>query len=190
MRLVAIALLATVATQIFYITVLSGSPNADAMRPIVWSLEAVAFSLVVIGALAALPNARGAALALAAIALGGATNVVQVGMGLAEFGPAREAGGDVFNTVLAGAFFLYFHGKAMFGLAALLIGLGALRDGGGLEKGLGGLAVLAGLAAAALGVYSFGVGMEIMQPAGAAGTLATALLAVLLLMRSGKLAEG
>lgn len=186
LRLVAFALLATVASQIFYITVVQGSDGGGALRPYVWTLEAVAFSLATIGALAALAHSRGLAIVLGAIALGSVTNVIQVGMGLAEFGPAREASGEVFNTVLAGAFFLYFHAKAMYGLAALLLGLAALKSGGGLKKGLGGLAALAGLAALVLGIYSMGVGMGIMFAAGAAGTAATALLALLLLGTNGE----
>lgn len=186
-RAIAIALLATVATQIFYISVVSGSDSADTLRPIVWMTELVAFSIIAASAIVLAGRSHFGAFAFAAIALGGITNVIQVGMGLAEFGPAREAGDEaVFGTVLAGAFFLYFHGKAMFGAAAILLGAAAASSGAGATRIIGALAALAGLAAVALNLVAMGSGMDIMFAAGGAGTAAAALLGLLLLIMRPK----
>ena len=80
--------------------------------------------------------------------------------------------------MLAGAFFLYFHGKAMIGMAAIGVGLAAWKQGSVLAKGLGGASVLAGLAAAGLNLLGMANGMDMIFPAGAAGTAATALVAL------------
>ena len=186
-----LALLVTVATQIFYITVISGGENVDGLRMIVWTLEAITFSVIAMTALVLSGNAAFSRAAFAAIAIGAVTNIIQVGMGLAEFGPAREAADEaVFGTVIAGAFFLYFHGKAMFGLAAILISLALFARLGGIAKILAGLTGLAGLIAAIINVLGMAQGMEFVQAAGAAGTLSTALLGVLLLIVPAKLMHG
>jgi hypothetical protein len=177
---VAFALLGTVATQLFYIGVVS--PTDDAMlRKITWVTEMALFSLVAVAALAL--AARGAMpLVWSAVALAGIVNVIQVGIGLAEFGPAGEAADPkVFASVLAGAFFLYFHGKAMIGMAAIGVGLAAWSDGSTLTKVLGAGSILAGLAAAVLNLLGMANGMEAVFAAGAAGTVATALLALTVL---------
>ena len=186
-----LALLVTVATQIFYITVISGGENVDGLRMIVWTLEAITFSVIAMTALVLSGNAAFSRAAFAAIAIGAVTNIIQVGMGLAEFGPAREAADEaVFGTVIAGAFFLYFHGKAMFGLAAILISLALFARLGGIAKILAGLTGLAGLIAAIINVLGMAQGMEFVQIAGATGTLSTALLGVLLLIVPAKLMHG
>lgn len=185
--LLAAMLLSVVATQIFYIAVVSGSENADTLRMLVWTWEAIAFSLAAVSAFVLTARSPVAAGAFAAIALGSATNVIQVGMGLAEFGPARGSeDGAVFGTVIAGAFFLYFHGKALFGLAAIILGAMSFRNMGGAAKIVGVLAALAGLASVAINIYAMANGMGAenanVQPAGAAGTAATFFLGLLLLL--------
>ena len=186
-----LALLVTVATQIFYITVISGGENVDGLRMIVWTLEAITFSVIAMTALVLSGNAAFSRAAFAAIAIGAVTNIIQVGMGLAELGPAREAADEAgFGTVIAGAFFLYFHGKAMFGLAAFLISLALFARLSGIAKIVAGLTGLAGLIAAIINVLGMAQGMEFVQIAGAAGTLSTALLGVLLLIVPAKLMHG
>lgn len=178
---IAVALLATVATQLFYIGVVSPQDSA-VLRKITWTSEMVLFTLV---AWAALPLAARSKLPLvwSAVALSGLFNVIQVGMGLLEFPQAQAAADEaVFRTVLNGAFFLYFHGKMMIGLAAIGIGLVALRGNGVLWKGLGGFTIAGGVAAVALNGYSMANGMELVFQAGAAGTAATALFAVTALL--------
>lgn len=177
---VAIALLATVATQLFYIGVVS--PTDDALlRKITWVSEMAVYSLLTIAALALI--ARGTMpLVWSAIALAGMVNILQVGMGMAEFGPAGEATDPkVFASVLGGAFFLYFHGKAMIGMAAIGAGLVAWGRGTAPAKGLGALSIISGAAAAGLNLLGMADGMAWVFPAGAAGTAAAALLGVTML---------
>lgn len=180
---VAIAMLATVATQLFYVGVVSPSDDA-LLRKITWMTEMALYSLVTAVALALV--ARGTMpLVWSAIALAGVVNVVQVGIGLAEFGPAGEASDPkVFASVLGGAFFLYFHGKAMIGLAAAGAGIAAWGEGTTPAKTLGAISIVAGLVAAGLNLLGMANGMGWIFPAGAAGTVATAMLgATVLTMR-------
>ena len=177
---VAIALLASVATQVFYVTVVSEAAPDTVLRPATWLTEMAIFSLA---AVAALPLAARSAcpLAASAIVLASVLNVIQVGIGLSMFGPAQEAGGPVFAAILQGAFFFYFQAKALLGLAAIGVGLAALRTGG-VGKLIGAGAILGGIAAAVANLMGMAQGMEQGSfPAGAAGTFATALLAVALL---------
>ncbi|MXO91894.1 thiamine biosynthesis protein ThiC [Pontixanthobacter aquaemixtae] len=180
-RLTALLLILTVVTQIIYFAIYSG--GGEPPRMIIWTAEAVAFLGVSVFALVALARQPLHSAMWAAIAMGGVLNVVQVGMGLAMFAPLQDAGeamAPAFGAVLAGAFFLYFAGKFLFGFAAILIGLGVARSGGGAGKALGGLAALAGLAALLANLGAMAKGMDLVFPAGAAGTAATLLLALLL----------
>jgi hypothetical protein len=171
---VAIALLATVATQLFYIGVVSPADDA-LLRKGTWVTEMALYSVITVAALALL--ARGSMpLVWAAIAIAGLVNVIQVGIGLAAFGPAGEASDPkVFASVLGGAFFLYFHGKAMIGMAAVGAGLAAWQQGSAMAKALGAAGVVAGVVAAALNLLGMANGMDMVFAAGAAGTAATAL---------------
>lgn len=172
--IVAFALLATVATQLFYIGVVSPSDDA-LLRKITWVSEMALFSLIAVAALSL--AARGTMpLVWAAVALSGIVNVIQLGIGLAEFGPAGEASDPkVFASVLGGAFYLYFHGKAMIGMAAIGAGMAAFGQGRTWVKALGVAAIVAGFAAAVLNLLGMANGMDLVFAAGAAGTAATAL---------------
>lgn len=172
-------LIITVVTQLIYI----GLSSAEIQPPanIIWTVEAVAFLAIAVFAL--VPMARGSAhsAAWAAVALGGAFNVIQVGMGLAMFGPLKDAGdalAPAFEAVLAGAFFLYFAGKFLFGFAGLLLGLHLLRIGGGAAKAVGGLAALTGVGAIATNLMGMSAGMDVVMLAGGVGTAATLFLAI------------
>ncbi len=183
-----VALLSIVATQIIYFAL--SHAGADINRTILWGLEAVLFGLIAVVALSLVGRAA-VPLAMSAIALGGVLNIVQLGMGLAMFGPLSE-GGDAlapaFKAVLGGAFFLYFAGKAMFGFAAAALAFAAYGAGGPMHKGLAVLAGLAGLAALAVNAVAMATGMDLAIPAGATGTVATVLLA-LLLAGNGRIAD-
>lgn len=189
-QLVAILLIVTVVTQIAYIAISNG--GGEPPRMLIWTAEAVAFLGISIFALVALVRQAGNLAAWAAIAVGGLLNVVQVGMGLAMFGPVKDAGeamAPAFQAILAGAFFLYFAGKFLFGFAGILIGSGMLRGRGGVGKAgkvVGGLTILTGLAAALVNLYAMAVGMDVVFQAGAAGTAATLLLAIAILMNAPK----
>ena len=179
-QLAAILMIATVATQIIYFALYSN--GMDINRMVIWTTEAVAFLGIGVFALAVAAKAGSNTVAWSAIAAGGLLNVVQVGMGLAMFAPLSEAGealAPAFQSVLAGAFFLYFAGKFLFGAAAILIGLGAFKTGSGAGKAIGGLAVLGGIAAMVTNVGGMAVGMDMVFPAGAAGTAATLFLGLI-----------
>ncbi|UIP05935.1 hypothetical protein LY632_09485 [Erythrobacter sp. SDW2] len=175
--IIAITLLAAVATQLFYIGEVS--PTDDALlRKITWVSEMALYSVLTMAALALI--ARGTMpLVWSAVALAGIVNILQLGIGLAEFGPAAEAKDPkVFASVLGGAFFLYFHAKAMIGMAAIGTGLAAWGRATALAKGLGGLTVIAGAAAVGLNLLGMADGMAWVMQAGAAGTTATALFGI------------
>ncbi|NMW32205.1 hypothetical protein HKD42_09040 [Altererythrobacter sp. RZ02] len=179
-------LIVTVVTQLIYIGLRSAEIEFDSST--IWTIEAVAFLAISVFAL--VPMARGSAhtAAWAAVALGGAFNVIQVGMGLAMFGPVSEAGealAPVYQSILAGAFFLYFAGKFLFGFAGILLGLHLIRIGGGAAKAVGALAALTGLGALATNLMGMSAGMDMVMIAGAAGTAATLFLA----MAAGMLAQ-
>ncbi len=182
LQAVPLAMIVLVVTQLSYV-VLSNS-GFEMHRRVIWTTEAVAFLGITVLALAALAQHSKLAPAWAAIAASGVLNVVQVGMGLAMFGPLKDAGeamAPAYEAVVAGAFFLYFAGKWLFGLAAILVGAAMLR-GTGLAKAAGILAILAGLAAMAVNLLGMATGMAWIFPAGATGTAATLLLAIALAM--------
>lgn len=181
-RIVAVLLFAIVATQIVYFAL--SESGAEINRMIIWSAEAVAFLGIAVFALVCLGRGLDRQVAWAAIAVGGVLNLVQVGMGLAMFPPLSEAGeamAPAFQAILAGAFFLYFAGKFLFGAAAVVIGADLLRRGPG-AKIVGALAVLAGLIAMVINLGAMGQGMSLVFPAGAAGTVTTLLLGVAIAM--------
>lgn len=188
-QIVAIALLSVVVTQLIYI----GLSNAglDIERPIIWTTEAFAFLAMAVAALVVLARGAGHPVTWATIALGGVLNAIQAGMGIAMFPPLQDAGDSLkpaFDAVLAGAFFLYFAGKALFAVAAIDLGLGLLRSAGSAGKSLGSRVVLiltglSGLAALVINVFAMGAGMDMVFVAGAVGTVATAFLALTLIVQ-------
>lgn len=182
LQAVPLAMIVLVVTQLSYV-VLSNS-GFEMHRRVIWTTEAVAFLGITVLALVALAQHSKLAPAWAAIAVGGVLNVVQVGMGLAMFGPLKDAGeamAPAYEAVVGGAFFLYFAGKWLFGLAAILVGAAMLR-GTGLAKAAGMLAIFSGLAAMAVNLLGMASGMAWIFPAGATGTAATLLLAIALSM--------
>ncbi|MGB3796811.1 MAG: hypothetical protein WA957_10970 [Alteraurantiacibacter sp.] len=154
--------------------------QTEPARQIIWSLEVLAFLTVAISGLALLPARP---LIGAAIAAGGIVNTIQAGMGLVMFGPLGE-GGDavapVFTAVLSMAFLLYFAGKVAFGVAALAAGVAIWRGAHGATRIMGGLAALTGLIAVGLNALAIIPETQITYVAGGAGTVATLLLALVL----------
>ena len=181
-QIVAFLLLAVVVTQIIYFAL--SSNGSEINRMIIWSTEAVAFLGISVFALACLVRSPRHALAWAAIAVSGVLNTIQVGMGLAMFEPLSEAGeamAPAFQSILAGAFFLFFAGKFLFGLSAILIGAALLR-GGRAAKAIGVVTVLAGLVSIAVNLGAMATGMTLIFAAGAAGTVATLVLGIAVAM--------
>ncbi|MFA6219831.1 MAG: hypothetical protein WC692_08655 [Erythrobacter sp.] len=184
-RALATLLLITVATQIFYITVVMAAGDETPLRPATWLLEELVFlGIVILGFDLAVRQADKAWLWLA-VAISGLFNAVQVGMGLSMFAPA-EKGSDsdpqLFATVLAGAFFFYFVAKLLLGAVAVVLGFGGFSTQAGLvRRALAGLMVLSGLAAVGIDLLAILDSKSWLFPAGAAGTVATAFLALGLL---------
>lgn len=180
-QIIIFALFSVVITQLIYVAL--SSADADINRMVIWITEAVAFLAMSLFGLILLVQSNSNGAAWIAVVLAGIFNVIQVGMGLAMFGPLTDAGeamAPAFQSVLAGAFFLYFVGKFLFGFAAILTGATLLRSGAGTANGVGGLAVLTGLAAMATNLVAMAVGMDMVQSAGAAGTVATLFLGIAL----------
>lgn len=182
-RLVAFLLVILVATQLSY--VMLSDAGFQMHRTVIWATEAVVFLAIAVLSLTALArDGQQLALAWAAMAVSGVVNVVQVGMGLAMFAPLKDAGpamAPAYQATVAGAFFLYFAGKLLFGFAAVIVGAQLLR-GTGLAKATGALAILGGLAAMVANMGGIITGMPMVYPAGATGTVATLLLAAALAM--------
>lgn len=181
-RAVPLLLLILVTTQLSYV-VLSDA-GFQMHRTAIWATEAVVFLAIAVLSLAALANSGRLASAWATMAVSAILNVVQVGMGLAMFAPLKDAGpamAPAYQATVAGAFFLYFAGKLLFGFAAIVVGAYLVRSTG-LAKVTGALAILGGLAAMAANLGGIIAGMAMVFPAGATGTVATLLLAAALAM--------
>ncbi len=186
LRTLGLALLLTVASQIFYIAVVSNAGGDTMLRPLTWYTELFAFCAVAATGFALSARLPGSAVLWSVVALSGVLNTLQVAMGLSMFGPAMEAGETVpqlFSAILAGAFFLYFLAKLLLGLAGLVLGARALHADGTMNIAFGVLAVLTGLAAIGLNLLAMIDAESWRFAAGAAGTAATALVGVLLLTR-------
>lgn len=199
-KLTALAMIVVVLTQIAYMTV----KGAVITGPMIWGTEAIAFLAIAVLALMMLADnsARGTAnnggaplaspLAWISLSLFGLFNTVQVGMGLTMFGPVGDAGealAPVMDAIVGGAFFFYFAGKVMVGVAAIAFGLALLKAGGGAAKVIGGLAALAGLAAVLTNIAGMLMGRDVVTIAGAAGTAATLFAAIAVLMLAPKTAS-
>lgn len=188
--LVACALLLTVATQVFYVAVVANAGADTLLRPLTWFIELAAFLMVAVLGHTLAARQPAAATLWTAVAVSGLLNLLQVAIGLSMFNPAMEAGEgqeQLFATVLAGAFFLYFLAKLVLGLAAVALGASGWQQGNGAARLLGAVGVLGGLAAGVLNALAMIDSETWMFAAGAAGTLATALVgAMLLTMRTGQ----
>ena len=198
-KLVSIALIATVVLQLIYMAFLGGPQpaeagaaltNADVIRYFdergaqitsVWAIEAAAFIIIALTAFVTL--ARGAAMAAAWCALGlfGVFNLIQIGIGLAMFEPAARAGGDesgLFFVFVSGAFFFFYLAKVFLGIAAASFGL---RIAGARSAGLkilGGMTLIAGLTAIGANFAAMMLGNPVLLLAGATGTVAALFTAV------------
>lgn len=171
-------------SQPIYTALYLGAPDVD--RRFLWGLEGLIFVLLATFAGSALVMAKQYVVGFSAIAFSAVLNVVQVGVGLTQFGPFREAAeanpdlSGVAFSVVAFSFFGYNAAKILLGLAAIVFGMARLKAGG---KFLGGLTALVGLIAFAANtlVMMFGLNGFLPSPvAGGSGVLATLLLAICL----------
>lgn len=184
-KIVAVLLLLAAASQPIYTALYIGAPEID--RQFIWGLEGLIFTLMAAFAGSALVLAKQHTLGFSAIAFSAVLNVVQVGVGLTQFGPFREAAqanpelGGIGFSVVAFSFFGYNAAKILLGLAAVDFGMAKMKDG---AKALGGITLLVGLVALATNtlVMMFSlVGTPLGRVAGASGVLAALLLAICLL---------
>ena len=184
-KITAILLLLAAISQPIYTALYLGAPEVD--RQFLWGLEGLIFVLIAAFAGATLVTAKHYVVGFSAIAFSAALNVVQVGVGLTQFGPFREAAeanpelGGVAFSVVAFSFFGYKAAKILLGLAAIVFGMAKMKDGG---RALGGLTVLVGAVAFVANtlVMMFGLNGFLPSPvAGGSGVLATLLLAICLL---------
>ncbi len=183
-KTVAVLLLLTAISQPIYTALYLGAPEID--RQFLWGLEALIFVLLAAFAGSALVMAKRYTLGFSAVAFSAALNVVQVGVGLTQFGPFRaaaEANADLSGvafSVVAFSFFGYNAAKILLGLAAVVFGMANMNDGG---RVLGGATVLVGAVAFVANTLVMMFGLEGFLPspvAGGSGVLATLLLALCL----------
>lgn len=183
-KIVAILLLLAGLSQPVYTALYIGAPEFD--RQFLWGLEGLVFVLLAAYAGSALVMAKRYTLGFSAIAFSAVLNVIQVGVGLTQFGPFGAAAqanaefGVVAASVVAFSFFGYNAAKILLGLAAIVFGMGKMGAGG---KALGGLTALVGTVAfvANAAVMMFGRDGLVPSPvAGGTGVAATLLLALCL----------
>lgn len=184
-KCVAVALLLAAISQPIYTALYLYAPEVD--RQFLWGLEGLLFVLLAAFAGSALVMAKRFSLGFSAIAFAAVLNVVQVGVGLTQFGPFRQAAeanpdfAVVAGSVVAFSFFGYNAAKLLLGLAAIVFGMAKMKAGG---KALGGLTALVGVVAFVTNtlVMMFGLQGFVPSPiAGGSGVLATLLLAICLL---------
>ena len=179
---ISILLLLAVATQVLY-TVLYVAAK-EVPRIWLWGVEGLIFVLLAAIAGAALVMAKRYALGYSAIFVSAILNVVQVGIGLTQFVPFREAAqaaealAPAAGSVVALSFFIYNAAKVLLGIASVVFGIAVVRAG---SKWLGRLTALVGATAFASNAIVMMFGRIEAIPSGASGVIATLLLAVCLL---------
>ena len=180
-RIVALLLLLAAISQPIYTALYLGAPDID--RQILWGLEGLLFVLLAAFAGSALVLAKRYSLGFSAIAFSAVLNVMQVGVGLTQFGPFRAAAeanadlSDVAFSVVAFSFFGYNAAKILLGLAAVVFGMARMKQGSRLS---GGATVLIGAVAFVANTLVMMFGLQGFLPspvAGGSGVLATFLLA-------------
>ncbi len=183
-KIVAILLLLVAISQPVYTALYIGAPDIN--RQFLWGLEGLLFVLLAAFAGSALVMAKRYTLGFSAIAFSAVLNVVQVGVGLTQFGPFRAAAesnadlSDVASSVVAFSFFGYNAAKILLGMAAMVFGMAKMSEG---NKILGGATVLVGAVAFVANTLVMMFGLQGFLPspvAGGSGVLATLLLALCL----------
>jgi len=180
-QMISVLLFLSVITQAIY-TALYVIAN-DLPRLWLWGLEGLMFVLLAAIAGSTLVQAKQYTLGFSAIFASAILNLIQVGIGLTQFGPFREAAESVeaiapaAGSVVALSFFVYNAAKILLGIAALVFGSVISQAGfkvlGKLTIFLGGVAIITNTI-----VMMFGRINEV--PSGAIGVLATLLLAMCL----------
>lgn len=175
-------LLLTVISQALY-TGLYLAAN-DIPRQWLWGLEGLVFVLLAAFAGSVLVQAKQYTLGFSAILASAILNLVQVGIGLTQFGPFREVAQTIegvapaAGSVVALSFFIYNAAKVLLGLSAIVFGSAISQAG---SKILGKLTVFVGVVAIAANAIVMIFGRIEAVPSGATGVVATLLLAICLL---------
>jgi len=181
-QLLSALLFLAVITQALYTALYLAS--VDVPRQWLWGVEGLVFVLLAAVAGSALVGAKKYALGFSAIFASAILNVIQVGVGLTQFGPFREAAqsveaiAPVAASVVAFSFFVYNAAKVLLGLSAVVFGAAAIQAG---AKWLGRLTVLLGIVALVANTIVMMFGRIESVPSGATGVVATLLLAVCVL---------
>jgi len=179
-KIVAILLLLAAISQPIYTALYLNAPDID--RQILWGLEGLIFVLLAAFAGSALVMTKRYSLGFSAIAFCAVLNVIQVGVGLTQFGPFGAAAqanpdlGALTGAVVAFSFFGYNAAKILLGLAAVVFGMAKMGEG---RKILGSVTALAGVVAFVANtlVMMLGRGGFVPSPlAGGSGVAATLLL--------------
>lgn len=189
-KIVAVMLLLAAISQPIYTALYINAPEFD--RKFLWGLEGLLFVLLAAFAGSALVMAKRYTLGFSAIAFSAVLNIVQVGVGLTQFGPFGEAAaanaelGNLASSVVAFSFFGYNGAKILLALAAIVFGMAKLGEG---RKALGGATMVVGIVAlfANAIVLMFGTESFVPRPvAGGSGVVATFLLSLCLFSMSKK----
>ena len=155
----------------------------DVPRLWLWSVEGLVFIVLIAVAGAALVQEKKYTLGFSAIFASAILNFIQVGIGLTQFGPFREAAqsveaiGPVAGSVAALSFFIYNGAKILLGISAMVFGSAVSQAG---SKIIGRLTIFGGLVAIVANTVVMMFGRMDGVPSGATGVVATLLLAICL----------
>ena len=178
-RMVSALLLFTALSQAIY--TLLYVVAKDVPRLWLWGIEGVVFVLLAAIAGAALVQAKNYSLGFSAIMVSAILNLIQVSIGLTQFGAFREAAQNIEGIapaaggVVAFSFFIYNGAKVLLGLSAIVFGTAVLQSG---SKLLGRLTILVGAIALSANAIVMVMGRIQAIPSGATGVVATLLLAI------------
>jgi len=181
-QVISTLLFITVITQTVYTALYAAA--SDVPRQWIWGLEGLVFVLLAAIAGSALVQAKNYSLGFSAIFASAIFNLIQVGIGLTQFGPFREAAQGVeaivpvAGSVVALSFFIYNAAKVLLGLSAVVLGLAISQSGSNI---LGRLTVFLGFVAIAANSVVMVFGRIEAVPSGAMGVVATLMLAICLL---------
>ena len=178
-RMVSALLLFTALSQAIY--TLLYVVAKDVPRLWLWGIEGVVFALLAAIAGSALVQAKSHSLGFSAIMVSAILNLIQVSIGLTQFGAFREAAQNIEGIapaaggVVAFSFFIYNGAKVLLGLSAIVFGTAVLQSG---SKLLGRLTILVGAIALSANAIVMVMGRIQAIPSGASGVVATLFLAI------------
>lgn len=180
-KMISALLFMAVITQAIY-TALYVAAN-DISRLWLWSIEGLMFVVLVAIAGSALVQSKQYALGFSAIFASAIFNLIQVGIGLTQFGPFREAAQGVegiapaAGSVVALSFFVYNAAKILLGMSAIVFGMAVSQTG---AKVLGKITIFLGAIAILSNAIVMMFGRINAVPSGATGVIATLFLAICL----------